>query len=79
MKDFSWECRTKVRFGQCCVREYLADLVKEFALPATLRELGFGEEEHALLPEIAESCFIAEGAFRQLTNEEILEIYEECW
>ena len=79
MKDFIWECRTKVRFGQGCVREYLADLVREFALPTTLRELGFGEEEHALLPEIAESCFISEGAFRQLTHEEILEIYEECW
>ena len=57
----------------------LQDLIKEMGLPATLRELGFGEEEHALLPEIAESCFISEGAFRQLTHEEILEIYEECW
>ena len=33
MKDFKWECRTKVRFGQGCVREYLADLVREFASP----------------------------------------------
>ncbi len=57
----------------------LADFIKEMGLPSTLRELGFGNEERALLPEIAESCFISEGAFRQLTHEEILEIYEECW
>ena len=57
----------------------LADFIKETGLPSTLRELGFGNEERALLPEIAESCFISEGAFRQLTHDEILEIYEEVW
>ena len=36
-------------------------------------------ERRDLLPEIAESCFISEGAFRQLTHDEILEIYEEVW
>lgn len=57
----------------------LADFIKEMGLPTTLRELGFSEEEHGLLPEIAKSCFISEGAFRRLTHEEILKIYEECW
>ena len=57
----------------------LQDFIKETGLPTKLRELGFEEEEHALLPEIAESCFISEGAFRPLTHDEILEIYEECW
>ena len=33
MNDFNWECRTKVRFGKGCVREYLAGLVEEFAIP----------------------------------------------
>ena len=59
--------------------EELASLIKEVGLPSTLRELGFGNEEHEMLPEIAESCFISQGAFRPLTKEEILEIYEECW
>ena len=57
----------------------LESFIKEMGLPSTLRELGFGEEERRLLPEIAGSCFISGGAFRQLTKEEMLEIYEECW
>ena len=57
----------------------LAAFIREAGLPTTLRELGFGEKEKALLPEIAASCFISGGAFRPLTGEEILEIYNECW
>ena len=57
----------------------LASFIKEMGLPATLRELGFGSEEYEMLPEIAESCFISQGAFRPLTTEEISEIYKECW
>ena len=57
----------------------LAELIREAGLPTTLRELGFGEAEKAMLPEIAKSCFVSGGAFRQLTREEILEIYNECW
>lgn len=57
----------------------LADLIREAGLPTSLRELGFGEEEKALLPEIAGSCSISGGAFRMLDAAEILEIYEECW
>ena len=57
----------------------LAAFIKEAGLPGTLRELGFGEDERKLLPEIAESCFISGGAFRQMTAAEILEIYNECW
>jgi alcohol dehydrogenase YqhD (iron-dependent ADH family) len=57
----------------------LASFIKEMGLPASLRELGFGEEEYKMLPEIAGSCFISQGAFRPLTKEEILEIYKECW
>ena len=54
-----------------------ADFIKEMGLPTTLRDIGFGEKEAAMLPEIAESCFISGGAFRPLTKEEILEIYRE--
>jgi alcohol dehydrogenase YqhD (iron-dependent ADH family) len=57
----------------------LASFIKEMGLPSTLRELGFGEEERRLLPEIAESCFVSGGSFRQMTSAEILEIYNECW
>ena len=57
----------------------LGKFIHEAGLPGTLRELGFGEEERRLLPEIARSCFISGGAFRQMTSDEILEIYEECW
>ena len=59
--------------------EALADFINEMGLPTSLRELGFGEDEHRLLPEISGSCFISEGAFRALDAAEILQIYEECW
>ena len=57
----------------------LAAFIREAGLPTTLRGLGFGEDERKLLPEIAESCFISGGSFRQMTAAEILEIYNECW
>ena len=57
----------------------LQAFIREMGLPTTLRDIGFGAEEKKLLPEIAESCFISQGAFRQLTADEILEIYGECW
>ena len=59
--------------------EALANLIKDAGLPTNLRGLGFTEDDKALLPEIAESCFISGGAFRPMTKAEILEIYEECW
>ena len=42
MNDFSWECRTKVKFGKGCVREYLAGFVSEFALPGRNIMIGYG-------------------------------------
>jgi alcohol dehydrogenase YqhD (iron-dependent ADH family) len=57
----------------------LAAFIREAGLPSTLRELGFGEAEKAMLPEIAESCLISGGAFRPLDSAEILAIYNECW
>ena len=59
--------------------EALGSFIKEMGLPATLRELGFGKDEYEKLPEIADSCFISQGAFRPLTTEEIFDIYKECW
>ena len=42
MNDFSWECRTKVRFGKGCVKEHLAAFVKEFATPGRSIMIGYG-------------------------------------
>ena len=42
MNDFNWECRTKVRFGKDVVKEYLAGLVDEFALPGGNIMIGYG-------------------------------------
>ena len=42
MRDFNWECRTKVRFGEGCVKEYLAGLVEEFAIPGGNIMIGYG-------------------------------------
>ena len=42
MENFSWECSTRVRFGQGCVREYLADMVRTFAPGGQNIMLGYG-------------------------------------
>ena len=55
----------------------LESFIKEVGLPTTLREIGITEDVN--LKEIADSCFISDGAFRKMTHEEILEIYNECF
>ncbi len=55
----------------------LAEFINEIGLPKTLRELGI--EDKSILPEIARSCNISAGSYRQLTHEEILEILNECY
>ena len=42
MNDFSWECRTKVKFGKGCVKENLACFVREFALTGRNIMIGYG-------------------------------------
>ena len=42
MDNFSWECSTRVRFGQGCVREYLAEMVGTFAPGGQNIMLGYG-------------------------------------
>ena len=56
--------------------EALAAFIRELGLPATLKELGADREQ---LPEIAASCGISAGSYRELTHEEILEIFAECY
>ena len=55
----------------------LDDFITEVGLPKTLRELGITDESQ--LKEIADSCFISDGAFKVMTHEEIRQIYKECF
>ena len=55
----------------------LAQFIREVGLPSTLKELGV--TDRAMLKEIAYSCGISAGSYRQMTHEEILQIFEECF
>lgn len=57
--------------------EALADFIKEIRLPTTLRALG--ADRNTDLKQIADSCSISAGSYRQMTHREILEIFEECY
>ena len=55
----------------------LERFIREIGLPATLRELGINEEVD--LKAVADSCAIVPGSYRKLTQEEIFEIFKECF
>lgn len=55
----------------------LEDFISELGLPSTLRELGVSEATD--LKKIAGSCAVSSGSYRQLTHEEIFEIFKECF
>jgi len=57
--------------------EALADFIREIGLPATLRELG--ADESTDLKVIADSCNLAPGSYKEMTHEEILKIFQECY
>ncbi len=57
--------------------EALADFIKEIGLPTTLRELGITEQTD--LKKIADSVSIVPGSYKQMTHQEILEIFKECY
>lgn len=56
--------------------EALAAFIREIGLPATLPELGIKPETD--LKEIADSCLCMQGAYRVMSHEEILKIFQEC-
>lgn len=56
--------------------EALADFIQEVGLPTTLKELGV---EKAQLKEIAQSCPISQGSYKRLTQQEIYQIFQECY
>lgn len=55
----------------------LADFIKELGLPTSLKELGVQSREQ--LRAIADSCGISQGSYRQLTHDEIYELFCECY
>lgn len=55
--------------------EALADFIKECGIVSTLKELGATKE---MLPIIAYSTSLA-GSYKKMTQEELLEILEECY
>ena len=55
----------------------LANFIKEIGLPTTLRELGIDETTD--LKEIAYSCNITAGCYKNITHEEIYDIFKECY
>lgn len=57
--------------------EALANFIKEIGLPSHLQELGINDKIN--LEEIAKSCNIVKSSYKQMTHEEILEIFKECY
>lgn len=55
----------------------LADFIKEIGLPTTLRELGLDSDKD--LKKIADSCNLAPGSYKKMTQEEIYEIFKESF
>ena len=55
----------------------LAAFIEEIGLPTTLRELGVTDRSQ--LKEIADSCGISAGSYRKMTQDEILNIFLECF
>lgn len=57
--------------------EALTDFIKEMGLPATLRDLG--ADKNTDLRQIADSCTLSAGSYKQMTHKEIFEIFQECY
>lgn len=57
--------------------EALYDFIKEIELPTRLHELGNIDKD--MLKQIANSCKFSAESYKKMTNQEILEILEECY
>lgn len=55
----------------------LERFIQEIGLPATLQELGINGDVD--LKMVADSCATVPGSYRKLTQEEIFEIFKECF
>ena len=55
----------------------LERFIREIGLPETLQELGINGDVD--LKAVADSCAVVPGSYRKLTQEEIFEIFKECF
>lgn len=55
----------------------LTNFIRLLGLPATLRELGMTDD--SILKEIADSCNLAPGSYKKMTQGEILKILQESY
>lgn len=55
----------------------LDDFIREVGLPAALRDLGADKDID--LRRIADTCILSAGSYKQMTHEEIFEIFQECY
>lgn len=74
--EIPWEGKTEQEMAAAGV-DALAEFIREMELPTTLRELGVTDQKQ--LETIAASCHFSMGAYRRISSEEILEIFQECY
>lgn len=82
MKNFTYEYKTKVIFGENTAEKgisVLTNFIKECGLPTKMNELSSKEEITSdLLCKVADTCKIIKTNPRELTQDEIFEILTEC-
>lgn len=74
--DVSTEGKTDDEIARAGI-DALEDFILEIGLPATLRDLGMDDSYD--LKVIADSCALSSGSYKQMTGEEIYEIFRECY
>lgn len=74
--DISTEGKTDDEIARAGI-DALEDFILEIGLPATLRDLGMDDSYD--LKVIADSCALSSGSYKQMTGEEIYEIFRECY
>lgn len=74
--DVSTEGKTDDEIARAGINA-LEDFILEIGLPATLRDLGMDDSYD--LKVIADSCALSSGSYKQMTGEEIYEIFRECY
>lgn len=57
--------------------EALRSFIREVGLPTTLRDLGVDQDID--LRQIADTCILSAGSYKQMTHKEILEIFQESY
>lgn len=74
--DISSDGKTDEETARAGIDE-LERFIREIGLPATLQELGIDGDVD--LKAVADSCAVVPGSYRKLTQEEIFEIFKECF